>query len=323
MLASLLPSILPWAILEEDTSSSNWTEGLPEVNGEPQDLSTCLLYLTSPCLYLATAYPSLFYGFVESDRKLKIAVGGGEETSRMLLPPVITHRLGCVLTHTCRPWSHTHTIYTRTHTYHLHTPFTHVHHLHRHTQQTHHSQRYTQHTRTPFSPPHMHTLHTCVHIYCIYSHTHTLCKNSCLYLYLNLVHVCMCCECVDTCMCVRSLCARVLVYMCSCLWCACWCVCVCVSMCVCGHWWLSGLHLIESLGAQAPARFPFNNMMAIRQTSSSHQSTQLWWVPLVSWWGEGGKYPLAMSHQSARGSGGTLGAHTHQLRDTVRLPVSF
>ena len=174
----------------------------------------------------------------------------------------------------------------------------------------------------------MHTLHTCVHIYCICSHTHTHCAriHVCIciwiwYTYACVVSVWICVQC----MCVCSLCA------CVCL-CICVhvcgvhvgvCVCVCVSMCVCGHWWLSGLHLIESLGAQAPARFPFNNMMAIRQTSSSHQSTQLWWVPLVSWWGEGGKYPLAMSHQSSRGSGGTLGAHTHQLRDIVRLPVSF
>ena len=81
-------------------------------------------------------------------------------------------------------------------------------------------------------------------------------------------------------MCTVYVCV-VCVHVCACVYvfmfvvCMLVCVCVCVSMCVCGHWWLSGLHLIESLGAQAPACFPFNIMMAIHQTSSSHQSTQL------------------------------------------------
>ena len=43
------------------TALSVTEEGLPEVNGEPQDLSACLLYRTiHVCMYLFTVYPSLF-----------------------------------------------------------------------------------------------------------------------------------------------------------------------------------------------------------------------------------------------------------------------
>jgi len=68
----------------------------------------------------------------------------------------------------------------------------------------------------------------------------------------------------------------------------------------------------HSVGMMFSHHLPSNNVMVTHLTSFLHRSTQLWWVPA------GGQIPLTMSHPSAKGAGGTSGAHTHWLRDMVR-----
>ena len=73
---------------------------------------------------------------------------------------------------------------------------------------------------------------------------------------------------------------------------------VCMCVCACIH-----ASVFVYIASTDRKTFLFFNIFL-------HQSTQLWWGPGIFW----GANSLAIACQSAKGPGGTLGAHTHKLR---------
>ena len=96
-------------------------------------------------------------------------------------------------------------------------------------------------------------------------------------------------------------------------------VCVCV-------WWLSGLHsglLIEKL---PQCWHDVQSLFSIQQCDAYPPNiipTPVHPAVMSTWLLLGGETPMTRPHPSAKGLGGTSGAHTHRLRDMVRTPASF